>query len=330
MDIPLPDMMRAWRERDFARGNPPLASGSSLKLWAFAARRPRLYHALAGRDDAASRAARGRARPIEPPAPRRRPGLATRDLPAPQGKTFQQLYTRSTTEGAMIAPEDARSIVIGRIRAALGVASLDRARRRRRSSAGSNAIRAAPIPARAKRSGEERVALFTDDARQARRRCAPRRSRRKRRWRRSRPISAPAICRRACAWAADPVLAALPWREAWDIERSIRTGRASRPGRVVARRRGRGRDRNLVPRVRRRQSDHARLPARGAHRPDRTRRTSSAPMRRLSTGCGRSTARARCPAPSISISGPSRTADIEQTIVRGAHGPSRLLVLILG
>ena len=30
------------------------------------------------------------------------------------------------------------------------------------------------------------------------------------------------------------------------------------------------------------------------------------------------------------ISGPSRTADIEQTIVRGAHGPRRLYVLILG
>ncbi len=30
------------------------------------------------------------------------------------------------------------------------------------------------------------------------------------------------------------------------------------------------------------------------------------------------------------ISGPSRTADIEQTIVRGAHGPKRLLVVILG
>ena len=30
------------------------------------------------------------------------------------------------------------------------------------------------------------------------------------------------------------------------------------------------------------------------------------------------------------ISGPSRTAEIEQTIVRGAHGPKRLQVLILG
>jgi L-lactate dehydrogenase complex protein LldG len=30
------------------------------------------------------------------------------------------------------------------------------------------------------------------------------------------------------------------------------------------------------------------------------------------------------------ISGPSRTADIEQTIVRGAHGPKRLFVIVLG
>jgi L-lactate dehydrogenase complex protein LldG len=29
------------------------------------------------------------------------------------------------------------------------------------------------------------------------------------------------------------------------------------------------------------------------------------------------------------ISGPSRTADIEQTIIRGAHGPKRLIVVIL-
>jgi len=30
------------------------------------------------------------------------------------------------------------------------------------------------------------------------------------------------------------------------------------------------------------------------------------------------------------ISGPSRTADIEQTIVKGAHGPLRLYVVIQG
>jgi L-lactate dehydrogenase complex protein LldG len=30
------------------------------------------------------------------------------------------------------------------------------------------------------------------------------------------------------------------------------------------------------------------------------------------------------------ISGPSRTADIEQTIVKGAHGPRRLYVVIQG
>ena len=50
----------------------------------------------------------------------------------------------------------------------------------------------------------------------------------------------------------------------------------------------------------------------------------------LAIGCARSMARARCRARVNLISGPSRTADIEQTIVRGAHGPRRLHVLILG
>ncbi len=46
MAIPLPSLMRKWRERDFARGGPPLTQRLVLKLWAFAARRPRFYHAL--------------------------------------------------------------------------------------------------------------------------------------------------------------------------------------------------------------------------------------------------------------------------------------------
>ena len=60
MAIPLPDMMRTWRERDFAQGDPPFKERLALKLWAFAAKRPRLYHALTR---AAARLLRGEAGP---------------------------------------------------------------------------------------------------------------------------------------------------------------------------------------------------------------------------------------------------------------------------
>jgi L-lactate dehydrogenase complex protein LldF len=94
MSIPLPAMMRTWRERDFAKANPPLAERLLIKAWAFAARRPRLYHALAGAAvPLLAWLARGRG------SFRRLPfggsWTGTRDLPAPQGKTFQSLYAES-------------------------------------------------------------------------------------------------------------------------------------------------------------------------------------------------------------------------------------------
>jgi L-lactate dehydrogenase complex protein LldF len=91
MEIPLPDLMRAWRERDFVRGNPPLRERLLLKTWAFAAKRPRLYHALANRFvPLLARLARGSGSIGRMPFGKACTGA--RDLPAPEGKTFQALY----------------------------------------------------------------------------------------------------------------------------------------------------------------------------------------------------------------------------------------------
>jgi L-lactate dehydrogenase complex protein LldF len=91
MGIPLPGLMRRWRERDFARRNPPLKERLALKAWALAAKRPLLYHGLASVLMPLLAWAAGRGGSF-----RWLPLLGSwtggRDFPAPQGKTFQQLY----------------------------------------------------------------------------------------------------------------------------------------------------------------------------------------------------------------------------------------------
>ena len=94
MGIPLPKMMRAWRERDFAKGDPPLRHRIALKIWAYTAKRPLLYHALAGAimPLLAWRAGRsGRFSRF----PFGKSWTKTRDLPAPEGKTFHRLYGKA-------------------------------------------------------------------------------------------------------------------------------------------------------------------------------------------------------------------------------------------
>src|SRR5579883_261930 len=101
MKIPLPKMMRHYREREWARKLSPRAARMGLGLWAFFARRPRLYHALAGL------AARvlgglGRRRGSFYNLPLAGGWTATRDMPAPQGRTFQDLWragVRGGTQG---------------------------------------------------------------------------------------------------------------------------------------------------------------------------------------------------------------------------------------
>ena len=44
--IPLPKLMRHWREREFERHLTPSAARSNLALWAWFARRPGFYRAL--------------------------------------------------------------------------------------------------------------------------------------------------------------------------------------------------------------------------------------------------------------------------------------------
>ncbi len=91
MHIPLPKLMRHYREREFERGLTPGTMRTGLKLWAFFARRPRLYQFFAGtkmRVLAALGRRRGRFRSV----PLAGGWTRHRDMPAPQGATFQQQW----------------------------------------------------------------------------------------------------------------------------------------------------------------------------------------------------------------------------------------------
>jgi L-lactate dehydrogenase complex protein LldF len=91
MRIPLPKMMRHWREREYERHLSPLPVRAGLKLWAFFARRPRLYQLATGLQTRVMRAL-GRRRGRFAQLPLAHGWTAHRDFPAPEGKTFQQLW----------------------------------------------------------------------------------------------------------------------------------------------------------------------------------------------------------------------------------------------
>jgi L-lactate dehydrogenase complex protein LldF len=89
--IPLPKLMRFWREREFEGHLSPAIVRSGLGLWAFFAHRPRLYgfvtH-MAARTLALLSGARGRFRWL----PFAGGWTRDRDFPAPEGATFQALW----------------------------------------------------------------------------------------------------------------------------------------------------------------------------------------------------------------------------------------------
>jgi L-lactate dehydrogenase complex protein LldF len=98
MRIPLPKMMRHWREREFERHLSPAGLRAGLALWAFVAKRPALYH-LANRVAAALLGTLGRGRGRLRRLPLAGGWTAHRDMPMPQGRTFQQLWAKGERGG---------------------------------------------------------------------------------------------------------------------------------------------------------------------------------------------------------------------------------------
>ncbi len=91
MKIPLPKMMRHWRERQFERHLTPNAARYGLGLWAFFATRPLLYR-VAARLGARVLAWLGREHGRIATLPLAGGWTGTRDMPAPEGETFQALW----------------------------------------------------------------------------------------------------------------------------------------------------------------------------------------------------------------------------------------------
>ena len=95
--IPLPKLMRHWREREFERHLTPATARYGLAIWAFFARRPALYR-VATRVIALSMSWLGRKKGSFTWFPFAGAWTSTRDLPAPEGDTFFAQYARQQRE----------------------------------------------------------------------------------------------------------------------------------------------------------------------------------------------------------------------------------------
>ncbi len=91
MRIPLPKMMRHWREKEWQRGLNPAVQRYGLKFWAWFAKRPRLYKLATYLTIPFIGVLGGRNRRFRF-LPFAQGWVRYRDLPAPEGRTFQQQW----------------------------------------------------------------------------------------------------------------------------------------------------------------------------------------------------------------------------------------------
>ena len=95
MRIPLPKMMRHWREREFERHLSPATVRYGIGFWAFFAKRPRLYQCGDAPGDAGARQSRAAAEGASAACRLPAAGRRHRDFPAPEGETFQEMWARA-------------------------------------------------------------------------------------------------------------------------------------------------------------------------------------------------------------------------------------------
>ena len=91
--IPLPDLLRKLREKQFERGLRPWYENAALALWGWLARHSALYALATSIAARVLRLMGGRERLIHA-LPLAGGWTGGRDLPAPQGKTFRELYAQ--------------------------------------------------------------------------------------------------------------------------------------------------------------------------------------------------------------------------------------------
>jgi L-lactate dehydrogenase complex protein LldF len=90
--IPLPDLLRKLREKQFKKGLRPAYEYLALGVWAFFAKRPALYR-IATRMAARVLKAWGGSGKMIRALPMAGGWTDNRDMPAPPGKTFTELYS---------------------------------------------------------------------------------------------------------------------------------------------------------------------------------------------------------------------------------------------
>jgi L-lactate utilization protein LutB len=91
--IPLPDLLRKLREQQYARGLRPWRERIGFRLWSWLAAHPSLY-ALATRMASRMLAAMGGRERLIHKLPLAGGWTDGRDMPAPAGRTFRELYAK--------------------------------------------------------------------------------------------------------------------------------------------------------------------------------------------------------------------------------------------